>query len=312
MNIGDKVRALHEDIEGHISKFLPDGVIEVETADGFGFPLHKNELVMVSAQEAEAFGEDEIQKVEIKKPIKPKAEKGLYLIFEPLTGDKLVRMRVYNNTSQGILFALYEKSTGVYKKSTAGVIGSKNTADGTVFSLEDFDNWPSFVFQFNDLPDKTDTLPRVKQKEVKMKASVFFKSKTEATPIGTPGWSFQIDQSEVKINIDQLKDSLVNTSTPTKEAVAAVTEIDLHSEAIGLDAKLPKNDYLPLQLNAFEKALDNAIRASLNDITFIHGVGNGKLQFEIQKRLSNHPNVATFADARKEKFGYGATKAILK
>lgn len=312
MNIGDKVRALHEDIEGHISKFLPDGVIEVETADGFGFPLHKNELVVVSSQEAEEFGEDEVQKVDIKKPIRPKAEKGLYLIFEPLPGDKLVKLRVYNNTSQGILFALYEKHLGIYKKSTAGIVGAKNTADGTVFALEDFDNWPTFVVQFNDLPEKTDLLPRVKQKEVKMKASVFFKSKTEATPIGNPGWSFQIDQSEVKIDIDQLKDNLVNTSTPIKEAVEAVTEIDLHSDALNIASDLPKNNYLPLQLTAFEKALDNAVRANLNEITFIHGVGNGKLQFEIQKRLSKHPNVATFTDARKEKFGYGATKATLK
>ncbi len=312
MNIGDKVRALHEDIEGYITKFLPDGIIEVEIEDGFEIPVHKNELVLVSSQENTYFGDGEAEKVEIKKVHKVISEKGLYLIFEPLQGDKLVKLRVYNNTSHGILFALFEKTYETYKKSTAGVIGSKSTAEGSVFLLEDFDNWPTFVFQFNSLPDKSNTLPRVKQKEVKMKASVFFKSKTDETPLGNPGWAFQIDQSEVKIDIDKLQDSLVNTSTPTKEAVKAVTEIDLHTEALELDENLNKNDYLPLQLEAYEDALDNAIRANLNHITFIHGVGNGKLQFEIQKRLSQHPNVATFSDAQKEKFGYGATKAILK
>ena len=71
MNIGDKVRALHEDIEGYISKFLPNDIIEVEIEDGFGIPVHKKELVIVSSQEAEFFEEGTVVP---KKPI-PKIAK---------------------------------------------------------------------------------------------------------------------------------------------------------------------------------------------------------------------------------------------
>lgn len=312
MNIGDKVRALHEDVEGFITKFLPNGIIEVEIEDGFEIPIHKNELVLVAAQEEAYFERGDVDKVDVKKTVKSVSEKGLYLIFEPLQGDKLVKMKFYNNTSHSILFSLYEKTFETFNKGFAGELTSKEVAEGNVLMLEDFENWPSFIFQFNLMPNRTDVLPRVKQKEIKMKASVFFKSKTDETPIGNPGWSFQIDQAEVKVDPDKLKDSLQTSSQPIKEAIEADAEVDLHADTLGLDSTIPKSEFLNHQLLAFEKALDNAIHASLPEVTFIHGVGNGKLQFEIQKKLSQHPNVATFTDARKEKFGYGATKASLK
>jgi dsDNA-specific endonuclease/ATPase MutS2 len=69
---------------------------------------------------------------------------------------------------------------------------------------------------------------------------------------------------------------------------------------------------LEIQLAEFEKRLDAAILASADEVTFIHGVGNGTLRHEIQKRLGKHPHVQFFQDAKKERFGYGATSATLK
>jgi dsDNA-specific endonuclease/ATPase MutS2 len=50
----------------------------------------------------------------------------------------------------------------------------------------------------------------------------------------------------------------------------------------------------------------------MDEITFIHGVGNGIMRMEIHKRLSKNPQVQFFKDAMKEKFGYGATLVKLK
>ena len=66
------------------------------------------------------------------------------------------------------------------------------------------------------------------------------------------------------------------------------------------------------QLQTFEKALDAAIASGMNEITFIHGVGNGTLRHHIHKTISKHPQVRTFLDARKEKFGFGATEVVFK
>jgi dsDNA-specific endonuclease/ATPase MutS2 len=57
--------------------------------------------------------------------------------------------------------------------------------------------------------------------------------------------------------------------------------------------------------------LDAAIVNQLPEITFIHGAGNGILKHELHKILSAHKKIKTFMDARKEKFGYGATKVII-
>jgi dsDNA-specific endonuclease/ATPase MutS2 len=69
---------------------------------------------------------------------------------------------------------------------------------------------------------------------------------------------------------------------------------------------------LTTQLECFEKNLENAIAGNLAEITFIHGLGNGVLREEIHRRLSKHSGVEFFKDARKEKFGYGATLVRLK
>jgi dsDNA-specific endonuclease/ATPase MutS2 len=50
----------------------------------------------------------------------------------------------------------------------------------------------------------------------------------------------------------------------------------------------------------------------MDEIIFIHGVGNGVLRTEIHKRLSKNKQVEYFKDAMKEKFGYGATLVKIK
>ena len=69
---------------------------------------------------------------------------------------------------------------------------------------------------------------------------------------------------------------------------------------------------LDIQMAHFNKTLDAAIVHKLPEITFIHGAGNGILRYELHKALSKNNRIQTFMDARKEKFGYGATKVLLK
>ena len=69
---------------------------------------------------------------------------------------------------------------------------------------------------------------------------------------------------------------------------------------------------LTLQLNTFQNNFDNALAAGMDEIIFIHGVGNGVLKKEIHKILSNNKSIKFFQDAQKEKFGYGATLVRIK
>ncbi|RYF81012.1 MAG: hypothetical protein EOO03_16945, partial [Chitinophagaceae bacterium] len=89
-------------------------------------------------------------------------------------------------------------------------------------------------------------------------------------------------------------------------------EIDLHIEQLTDNHETMDNaGMLMLQLQTFETSLDRAIGAGMHEITFIHGAGNGVLRKEIQKRLSSFQKqklIKFYEDARREKFGYGATK----
>jgi dsDNA-specific endonuclease/ATPase MutS2 len=89
--------------------------------------------------------------------------------------------------------------------------------------------------------------------------------------------------------------------------------VDLHIEKLVNDFQNMKNaEILELQLKTFEKYLDQAIASGLNEITFIHGAGNGILKNAIHKKLSKMSEIQFYQDAQKEKFGYGATLVGLK
>ena len=69
MNVGDRVRLLKGREEGIISKIVNDKLIEVEIEDGFNIPVLKKEVVLISQQEASAFGKKPSQE-----PVSKKSE----------------------------------------------------------------------------------------------------------------------------------------------------------------------------------------------------------------------------------------------
>jgi dsDNA-specific endonuclease/ATPase MutS2 len=92
-----------------------------------------------------------------------------------------------------------------------------------------------------------------------------------------------------------------------------IKEVDLHIEFLRDDHQsLNSDDILNIQLSEFNSCLEDAVISGLEEITFIHGIGNGILRNKIHKTLSQYPHIKYFEDARKEKFGFGATKVHLK
>ncbi|HEX3007822.1 MAG TPA: DUF2027 domain-containing protein [Bacteroidales bacterium] len=90
-------------------------------------------------------------------------------------------------------------------------------------------------------------------------------------------------------------------------------EIDLHIEELTDDYKsLEASEILDIQMSKFHIALEGAIRNHTRRIIFIHGVGNGKLKFEIRKALDTQYKKYRYQDASFKEYGYGATMVILK
>ena len=88
--------------------------------------------------------------------------------------------------------------------------------------------------------------------------------------------------------------------------------LDLHLEKLVDNPKeVKENQILGLQLEHFERFLQEAIRLGIKDLHVIHGLGAGKLKEEIARRLERHPKVWRFDNEYDHRFGFGATRIAL-
>jgi hypothetical protein len=90
-------------------------------------------------------------------------------------------------------------------------------------------------------------------------------------------------------------------------------EVDLHIHEIVDDYQgLSNGEIIRIQLNRFETALEGAILNKQQKIVFIHGVGEGKLKYELRKLLDTKYLDLKYQDASFKEYGYGATMVFIK
>ncbi|WP_294591380.1 DUF2027 domain-containing protein [uncultured Rikenella sp.] len=103
-------------------------------------------------------------------------------------------------------------------------------------------------------------------------------------------------------------------TVPHKPSTKDEEVVDLHAEAIldSTDGMAP-GEILKAQLARFTVALDGAVKAGRQKrIVFIHGVGKGKLRYEIEKELKRNYPKLRYQDASFAEYGYGAIMVFLK
>jgi hypothetical protein len=148
------------------------------------------------------------------------------------------------------------------------------------------------------------------ERQLKMKPTQFFKHLSKSPLIGKNAYLFGLENTTKELDIRGLNAEL-NQLTPAPQATrvqAPFASIDLHIEALHPKPdSLSNSEMLRIQLEVFEKNLNQAIAAGMDQITFIHGIGNGVLRKEIHKRLSQLRNISYFQDTQKDQWGYGAT-----
>lgn len=339
MNIGDRVRFLHSSEEGLVVRILPNQIVEVEIEEGFAIPIKQSELVTIAKEESRTFdkGKNSTTPTEQKNESKGKAiigHKGIYCAFIPLN-DQKYSLHLINNTDYDLPATLSVSKEKLSIGYFMGILQSRMALKAGEFTLNDFENWGVFVFQF--LFFSYDNFP-VREpfvKKMRFRAATFFNSKQQVPVMQKEGFLFQLDKDdepvfvenkieeekkEIKI-IDALKireELMEKKEQPVNKNIPAIvktppSEVDLHIEALSQDfEKMNSNEILELQLKTFEQALENAIVKGIEEIVFIHGVGSGRLRQEIHRILSKHKDIKFFKDAGKEKFGYGATLVAFK
>ena len=325
--------------QGVVVRFLTGNRVEIEIEDGFRIPVMQSELVVVSPMEAERFNPSG-QAADTRDAYAPQrtamplgtssglnasgqilSNVGLYLAYVP-QNDRDVALHIVNNTDWDILLTVTEERDSKTRGLQSATLKAKTQVKlNELYLTERFEQWPTLLFQAIYFRPGAGQPPRVPLvKRLKPRAQSFFKSKQNVPVLSLPGHLFQLDDES----------SNASMNTPAEAIRAALLEpkseqgtilvdkpdavVDLHIEKLmpaGQAGKSP-GDLVDIQLRAFEKSLENAIASGMADITFIHGVGTGKLRQELHRHLSRHPNVRFFEDAQKQKFGYGATKVTFK
>lgn len=121
-----------------------------------------------------------------------------------------------------------------------------------------------------------------------------------------------VSETEEKYIIQKKKKD-VKVKSASQPQNADMEEVDLHIEQLVDDfSGMSAGEILDLQMSRFTIALDGAVRNKTKKIVFIHGIGNGKLKYEIRKTLDSKYSRLKYQDASFKEYGYGATMVILK
>ena len=310
--LGDFVRFVEEKREGFITRIIDEQTIGVTGDDDFEIPVLANKVTSVHGREG---GKPIKQPEEIAEvPGQEFVPKGIYLAAIPEKQvTSVVQFHLINNTSYQLLASFSTEKNQEFKGEFAGIILPRTSVKVYSAALPDLAIWPKFTFQvLYHSKQKADFLDPLVYVE-KFKAKDFAGAKTAVHILNQQGWQFQLVAAEVKVDAEKLKESFFKSPEEKKTVEKPFKEIDLHIEKLREDYQfLNSSEILKTQLDRFQKTLDAAIVHQLPSVVFIHGVGNGILRHEIHKVAGKHPQVKTFMDARKEKFGYGATEVFLK
>ncbi len=310
--IGDFVRFVDEKREGYVTRTIDAQTLGVTDTDGFEIPVaisnlthvhgHQSNLVSASAKDAVTVIDEEF------------VATGVYLaVAEDSKLSAVAHFTLVNQTSYQLLLTLKTDQKGLFKGEFASVVPAKTSTQIYTANLGEIQLWPDFIFQI--LYFNVGNIKPVSPLEVlkKFKAKDFSGAKKEVKSINKYAWLIQLDEPVPLIDAQKLKESFFKTPTEKPIINKPAQEIDLHIEKLRDDHQfLDQSEIINIQLDYFKHMLDAAIVHQMPSIVFIHGVGNGTLRHHIHKMISKHPQVRTFMDARKEKFGFGATEVVFK
>lgn len=313
--LGDFVRFIDEKREGYVTRIIDAQTLGVTDQDGFEIPVVAGNLTHVHGHGKAAELEDEAPKpIAVNVSAVKSIDKGIYLaIAADDKAGNVVHFFLQNHTAKTLLVALNtnrkEKFAGVYH----GILKADQSELVYAASLADLAIWPEFLFQFLIFSDGDEKPIKPLLLDKKFRAKDFSMATKDLPQLKQKGWLIRLDEEQLQIDAEKLKESFFKPHEAEKKIDIPEREVDLHIEKIRNDHHfLTAEEILTAQINHFEKAMDAAIVHRFEAIVFIHGAGNGTLRHKIHKLISQNAHVKTYMDARKEKFGYGATEVVFK
>ncbi len=318
MNIGDKVRLLHGTEEGIIRKIIDKRTVEIEIEDGFLIPVLRQEIVIISPDEDPAntsinlMTSGSFKKSSTEEDLQQKG------IFVGITIEQNTSSGwIINNSGDIVLFAIYERKSDGLEGVSHGVLNNKTYAKIADWGAGAPLRLPVVFVDIIKFESRIKDHMEPLSKKIDLQSITKDREHSPLPLLGNSGILIPMEEEMMLPDAQVIKEALFSGTAEVqrkdKVKKQKIKEVDLHIEALSEDYRsLNSDEILNIQLSEFNSSLENAVISGVEEITFIHGIGNGILRNKIHKILSQYPHIKYFEDARKEKFGFGATKVHLK
>ena len=312
MQIGDKVKFVNESLDGIITRLIDDKTIGVSIEDGFEIPVLKREIMIVTpVNRVEQHDKKEISnanKIAI-------GESEISIWFEQ-SSQTWYKASLLNNSQSDILLSVTVKQGKIFKPLFGGRVEKHTSYLINTLNLAELELWGTYCFRII-FHEQEAELPRapwyleytfrskdfINAKEVNGKPTYLIALKPDISPLTRE--QFTLSKESIKIE-PKPKDDSINITRPEE-----IIDIHIH-QLIENYSEISADEAMTIQMDHFKNAFEKALALNYSKITIIHGVGTNALKQKIWKEISGHPGVKTYYEARKEKFGYGATEIVFK
>jgi hypothetical protein len=247
--------------------------------------------------------------------------KGCYIAFHQ-TSDSSYTIYLVNDTLTSFSF---EFKLFLNQQLEHGF--NKIIPANTFFAIGEF-----MHAQFNDAPSIQFTCPKFDfTKTIKLKYLKFVRTQQAIPLMGLNTYAFFLFENlnPYLKKTHSIKDYTNNHQKERSHLMAPINrlyssfdlmdvasfeqELDLHAEKLVNDtSEFTARELYELQLQVLEDFMNTAIEFGLKEVFIIHGLGKGKLKQGVDEFLRFHGDVKTYKNEFHEKYGFGATKVLLK
>jgi len=346
LRVGDRVKFLNDIGGGTVTKVLNRDMVQVLNEDGFEVPVLSEELIKAeeeqqpsegeyTQQQEEAVEEEGYDAFEEEVPdtstLSSADDPGnhLYFAFVPMdtahpdNGD--LEAYMINDSDFHTFYLILLKRDDAWVYFASGHLEDNMKTFIKTIERERFNEIGHFRFQFifyrNGFFQPLSPL----EIDLNIHPRKFFKSTAYSTNdfFEDPAMVMELKQEEaLSRKLSSLSAEDIARAVEEKEAREEsrpsrsghskqedTEEVDLHiEELVDKPRELSNQQMLDIQMSRFQTTLEGALKTpKVKKIVFIHGVGNGRLRYEIRKQLDRYYTNLDYQDASFKEYGYGAT-----
>ncbi len=340
LKVGDRVKFLNDIGLGEVVSIIDKNTAMVLNEDDFEVPVLINDLILDSryiTEETDHITPDISPKPVVENIITEEIiqldDEEIVLAFVPEENSSAFESYLINSSSYNLKYVISNEKEGeqiLYHQGEleAGIkVLLRNYHPGQLKDEENFRIQIIFYNQslFNHMAP-VDMLIKFQASEMydasKRVENDYFHEK--AIVFTLFDWK-QSKESKMEIDVEELRKAMYTKGDLKKSEHSALKsrrskealpedpeEVDLHIETlVDNHGNMDNGQILDIQISRFRTAMATAILHRTDRVVFIHGVGNGKLKFELRKILDADYKKVKYQDASFKEYGYGATMVLI-